>query len=53
MCVIAHSNAFLERNDSNEDHGIGLLTLLQNTSLIVFCSNDLYHSTSAENPSKN
>jgi hypothetical protein len=45
-------SAYLERNDSNGHHKIGLLSLLQNTNLIVFCSNDPYPSTSAENPSE-
>jgi hypothetical protein len=45
-------SAYLERNDSNEHHKIGLLSLLQNTSLSVFCSNDTYPLTSAENPSE-
>jgi hypothetical protein len=45
-------SAYLERNNSNEHHKIGLISLLQNTSLSVFCSNDPYPSTSAENPSE-
>jgi hypothetical protein len=39
-------SAYLEKNNSKEHHRIGLL------SKPVFCSNGLYTSTSAENPSK-
>ena len=45
-------SAYLERNNNNEHHRIGLLSLLQNTSLRVFCSHDLYPSTYAENRSE-
>jgi hypothetical protein len=45
-------SAYLERNNSNEHNKIGLLSLFQNTSLSVFCSNDPYPSTYAENPSE-
>jgi hypothetical protein len=43
---------YLERNNSNEHNKIGLLSLLQNTSLSVFCSNDPNPLTYAENPSE-
>jgi hypothetical protein len=45
-------SAYLKRNNNNELHKIALLSLLQNTSLSVFCSNDPYPSISAENPSE-
>jgi hypothetical protein len=42
-CVLSLiKNAYLERNNSNKDHNIGLLSLFQNTSLSVFCSNALH-----------
>jgi hypothetical protein len=44
--------AYLERNNSNEHNKIGLFSLLQNTSLSVFCSNGHHPSTYAENPSE-
>jgi hypothetical protein len=40
-------SAYFERNNSNEHHEIGLLSLFKNTSLSVFCSNDPYLSTSS------
>jgi hypothetical protein len=43
---------YLDRNNSNEHNKIGLLSLLQNTSLSVFCSNDPYPSKYAEDPSE-
>jgi hypothetical protein len=45
-------STYLERNDSNEHHKIGLLSLLQNTNPIVFYSKDPYSSTSTKNPSE-
>jgi hypothetical protein len=35
-------SASFERNNNNEHHKIDLLSLFQNTSLSVFCSNDPY-----------
>jgi hypothetical protein len=50
--LLLFESAYLERNNSNEHHKIGLLSVLQNASLSVFCSNDHYPSTYAENPSE-
>jgi hypothetical protein len=50
--LLLFESAYLERNNSNEHNKIGLLSLFQNTSPGVFCSNDLYPSTYAENPSE-
>jgi hypothetical protein len=52
--LLLFESAYLERNKSNEHNKIVKLSLLQNkcTSLCVFCSNDPYPSTYAENPSE-
>ena len=45
-------SAYLDRNNNNEHNKIGLLSLLQSTSLSVFCFNDPYPTKYAENPSE-